>query len=121
MMRTLRRTAAALAMTTAALGIAASAASAGTLRMDANGVVTYDAKVGETNDVTITQTLGSVTVSDSEEVELGIGCTRNGNSLRSGRCDILRPREIRVYLGNKDDTLDASAVTSRMYVEGNGG
>src|ERR1044071_7400808 len=113
MMRTLRRTAAALTITAAGLGLAASAASAGTLSMDAStGIVTYDADVGETNHVTITQTLGAVTVTDTAGVELGVGCT-GGGAISDPHCDVLRPREIRVYLGNKDDTLDASAVSSR--------
>jgi len=121
MMRTLRRTAAALTITAAGLGLAASAASAGELSMDpSTGIVTYDAYAGETNHVTITQTLGSVSVSDPAGVDLGVGCT-GGVGTSPPHCDVLRPREIRVFLGNEDDTLDAAAVFSRMYVEGNWG
>jgi Ca2+-binding RTX toxin-like protein len=115
MMRTTRRTAAALALTLGTLGATAAAASAGTL--SASGTtVTYDAKAGETNHVTVTQNGDSVTVKDGSLVIAGAGCT--GSPVH---CDLASVKSIVVKLGNKDDTLDASAVTAAMTVDGDAG
>jgi hypothetical protein len=74
-----RRIAAAIAVALVALGIMAAAASAGTLSAS-GGVVTYNAKVGEANRVTVTQSVvngnDSITVKDGgAKVTAGAGCT----------------------------------------------
>jgi len=115
MMRTLRRTAAAIAVSTAALGIAASAASAGELSASGS-VVTYQAYAGETNHVTVSQAGSDVTVSDTAGVDLGVGCTGNPR-----HCELAGVSKVIVNLGNGNDSLSASAVDSPMEVDGDAG
>jgi hypothetical protein len=115
MMRTLSRTAAALAATTAALGLAASAASAGTLKSDGSTVI-YTAKLGETNHVNIIQVGNVVTVTDTAGVTLGVGCSGSGTCDLPGGVD-----KVVVGLGNLDDSLTASGVDAPMEIDGDAG
>jgi Ca2+-binding RTX toxin-like protein len=115
MMRTLNRTAAALAATIAALGIAASAASAGTLKSDGS-TVTYTARAGEINHVNVNQAGDVVTVTDTAGVTLGVGCSG------SGSCDLPNGvDEVVVSLGNQDDSLVAVGVDAPMAIDGDAG
>jgi Ca2+-binding RTX toxin-like protein len=114
------RIAAAIALILAALGIMASAASAGTLSAS-GGVVTYEAKGGEANRVTLTQSVvngnDSVTVKDSgAKVTAGAGCT--GSPVH---CDLGKLNKVVVDLGNKDDTLDATDVQVKMTIDAGSG
>ena len=109
MTRTTRRTAAALALTIAGLGVTAAGASAGTLSAS-GGAVTFKAKGGEANRVTITQNGNSITVKDGgAKVIAGAGCT--GTTVH---CDLSHLTAVVVDLGNKNDTLDASGVAVKM-------
>jgi Ca2+-binding RTX toxin-like protein len=115
MTRTLSRTAAALAATVAALGIAASAASAGTLKSDGS-TVTYTAKAGETNHVNVNQVGTVVTVTDTAGVTLGVGCSGSGSCDLPGGVD-----KVVVSLGNNDDSVVAAGVEAPMEIDGDAG
>jgi Ca2+-binding RTX toxin-like protein len=110
-----RRAGAALTLTLAGLGLTAAGASAGTISA-AGGTITYSAKSGETNHVTLTQSGPSITVKDSAGVVAGAGCT--GAPVH---CDVASVKSVVVKLGNKDDTLDATAVSAAMTVDGDSG
>ena len=110
--RTTRRTAAAMMLAIAALGVSAAGASAGTVSASGS-TVTFNAKAGETNGVKITQTGNSVEVRDSAAIPTaGAGCT--GVPVH---CDLARVTEVVVDLGSKNDTLDASAVQVKLDVD----
>lgn len=114
------RSAAAIALSLAALGMMASAASAGTLSAS-GGVVTYKAKGGEANRVTLTQSVvksnDSITVKDGgAKVTAGAGCT--GAPVH---CDLGKLTKVVVDLGNKDDTLDATKVQVKMSIDAGSG
>ena len=100
----------------AALGVTAAGASAGTLSASGS-TVTFKAKAGETNRVKITQTGNSVEVTDNAVIPTaGAGCT--GVPVH---CDLARLTEVVVDLGNKNDTLDASAVQVKLDVDAGSG
>jgi Ca2+-binding RTX toxin-like protein len=115
MKRTTSRMAAALAVTLAGLGMTASGAFAGTVSLS-GGTVTYSAKAGETNKVTLTQSGDKITVKDSAGVTAGAGCTGSPVFCQAGNL-----KSVVVKLGNKDDTLDASSVTVPMTIDGDSG
>ena len=120
MMGKARRIAAAIVLSLAVLGIMAAAASAGTLSAS-GGVVTYNAKGGEANRVTVTQSVlngnDSITVKDGgAKVTAGAGCT--GSPVH---CDLGKLTKVVVNLGNKDDTLDAMGVQVKMSIDAGSG
>jgi Ca2+-binding RTX toxin-like protein len=120
MMGTTGRTAAAIALSLAAVGVTATAASAGTISAS-GGVVTYDAKGGEANQLTLTQSVlngdDSITVKDSgAKITAGAGCT--GSPVH---CDLGNLTKVVVDLGNKDDTLDATDVQAKMSIDAGSG
>jgi Ca2+-binding RTX toxin-like protein len=115
MMRTTSRMAAALALTVAGLGLTANGAFAGTVSLS-GGTVTYDAKSGEANDVTLTQSGDKITITDKAGVTPGAGCT--GHPVF---CEPATLKSVVVKLGNKDDKLDASRVTVPLTIDGDSG
>jgi Ca2+-binding RTX toxin-like protein len=87
-----------------------------------DGHAEFDAYAGETNHVTVRQSVGTVTFSDIVKVDIENGCQRGGSNL-SVECPNAFGRP-EVYLGDQSDTVEVPAgvtLPAGLLADGNAG